>query len=116
MNLLSQGRLTKTKLINWINEQFIIFNITDYEVYKIEQTRYRTVDYEAGACQLQIRFKPVNEVETWDNTGSFMCFYRISDLEYYIKQGYSIHLSFKNCRLSSLSSLEIDVSSTKLIS
>ena len=106
---LSNGRLTKKKLIKWINDQFIKFDITGYEAFKIEQTRYRPVDYEAGAAQLNIWVKPINEMANLDNTSFFMCFYRISELGMYAKKGAKIGLRFEKTKVPTLSGVSINV-------
>lgn len=105
---LTKGRLTKSKFINWLNCQFEKFGIVEYEVYKIDSTRYRGQDYEAGAAFLNVWFKVKGEIPDNNNSSFFVCFYRLSQLEQYVKSGYEINL-YLDRRLSTLDNLEIEV-------
>jgi hypothetical protein len=110
--VLSTGRLTKKKLIKWLNEQFLKFEIKAYNVYKVEQTRFRGQDYEGGACSLQIWFKPTDEEPNYQNSDYFMSFYRLAELENYAHKGARVHLKFNNKKTATLKNLEIEVSDT----
>lgn len=77
----------------------------------IGQTRFRPEDYEAGAAQLFIWFKPIDQIPDHLNSSYFMCFYRISELEFYFNRGHDIELDFKNPRFDpSLTGLTITLS------
>lgn len=104
--VLAVGRLTKAKLIKWINYEFQRVGIKEYEVYAIEQTRYRSVEYEAGAAFLHIRFRSITN---HDHTGLFLCFYKIKQLEDYLKNGYSLTLQLDWRKGLTLTNLELEV-------
>ena len=110
--VLSTGRLTKNKLIKWLNEQFLKFEIKAYNVYKVEQTRFRDQDYEEGAYSLLIWFKPTDEEASYQNSDYFMSFYRLSELENYAHNGSRVSLKFNNRKIATLKNLEIEVSDT----
>lgn len=100
------GRLTKAKLIKWINAKFKDYEIDDYEVYDIEQTRFRAQDYEAGAAALYIRFRNINDHNKMD---LFLCTFKIKELEWYVNNGYELKLDFNQRKIFSLNNLELDV-------
>ena len=91
-------RLTIKKLIEWCNDQFKNNGIGNtYEVFEIYATRFRYNDYECGACKLVIRYRnktlPDGHLVS---TGSFYCFYKISELQEYLKLGYRLYLKDTN--------------------
>ena len=107
--MLADGRLTTKKLIKWLNEQFIKFEITQYEVTDISRTYFTSNDYECGACRLIIHFKhKATEHTAIHNNGYFYCFYRIKELENYMKEGYELYLQDKG-KFGLLTDLEIEV-------
>ena len=110
--VLALGRLTSKKLVNWLNEKFLELGIKDYEVTQISRTHFNQNDYECGACRLLIHFKDktLNDDHILNNR-HFMCFYRISELEWYIKNGYKLWLK-DNSRQGYLTQFELDVQKT----
>jgi len=102
---LSKGRLTKAKLVKWINSEFIKLEINEYRVFKIEQTKFSGKEYECGAAFLNVWFYDINDSEDVD---CFQVFYRISDLDYYAKNGKVLSLRIKRLSMS-LRDLEIHV-------
>ena len=108
-HLLAVGRLTSKKIIAWLNEKFNELGINDYEVTHILRTHFTQNDYECGACRLLIYFKnktlPDNHIL---NNSSFLCFYKISELEWYIRNGYTLWLK-DNSRQGYLKHFELDV-------
>ena len=103
------GRLTIKKLIKWCNDQFAKLEITDYEVFEIYRTNFNQNDYECGACRLVIRFKNKTMKEgDYCSVGTFYCFYKISELEEYLKTGHDLYLK-DNGQYGLLSNLEIEV-------
>lgn len=108
-NEILKGRLTAKKLVAWCNEQFKEFGINDYEVTKITRTRYNKDQYESGACKLLVSFitksLPKNSLV---HSGYFMCFYSISEYQYYINNGCSLYLKDKS-RHGILSDFEIEI-------
>lgn len=105
---LTSGRLTSKKLIKWINEKFIELGINNYEVTSISRTRFNINDYESGACRLLIHFKDRNYDYCLFNNKSFLCFYKISELEWYLKNGYNLFIK-DNSRQGFLTHFELDV-------
>lgn len=107
--LLVAGRLTVKKLINWLNEKFTQLQINEYEVIDIHRTYFNQNDYEGGACRLVITFK--NKKLSDDSPfskGSFYCFYRIKELQWFLENGYELFL-LDNSRIGILSNFELDV-------
>lgn len=103
------GRLTAKKLVNWCNEQFKKFEIENYEVTEISRTHFNTDAYEGGAYRLLVKYRDKNmEVGSICSTGYFMCFYRISEYQDYINNGYELYLK-NNGRFGLLKDLEIEV-------
>ena len=102
------GRLTTKKLVKWVNEQFKNFELK-YEVTEISRTHFNTDAYEGGACRLLVKFRNINmEVGSMCSTGYFMCFYKISEYEEYLKNGYELYLRDKS-RFGILNNFEIEV-------
>lgn len=105
-----KGRLTAKKLMEWINKEFIRLEITDYVVYKIDRTRFRGQDYEAGACSLHVRF---HHLKNKNSQGTFLCFYPLHVYDKHLKMGYRLHLTLSKynnySNLYSLTDLTVDV-------
>lgn len=107
--MLALGRLTSTKLINWLNEKFLELEIKSYEVTSIVRTHFTQNDYECGACRLMIFFKDKTMPnDHFLNNNHFLCFYKISELEWYLKNGYTLWLK-DNSRQGYLKHFELDV-------
>ena len=107
--VLATGRLTSKKIIAWLNEKFIEIGAENYEVTQILRTHFSQNDYECGACRLLIYFK--NKTLPDDhilNGKHFLCFYKISELEWYLKNGYKLWLK-DNSRQGYLTQFELDV-------
>ena len=110
--VLALGRLTAKKIIVWLNTEFNRLNISKYEVYAIERTFYSQSDYEAGACRLVIKFKNKNvDDDSIISHGTFNCYYRIMELQWYINNGYELFLKEAG-RLGLMSQLELDLRKT----
>lgn len=102
------GRLTTKKLIEWCNLKFKSLDIKTYEVFNIYPTRYTSAQYECGACRLVIQFRVKEQADKKDYSGSFYCFFRISELEEYIRSGYELYLHSPGNRFI-ISDLVLDV-------
>jgi hypothetical protein len=104
--VLAEGRLTSKKFIAWINSEFERFEIKEYKVIKAERTRFRSQDYEGGACKLIVTFQHVDKPQL---QGNFLCFYFLSEYESYIQTGkYKMALNFSG-RFHSLTDLTVDL-------
>lgn len=99
-------RITRKYLIEFLNKKFEEFEITQYEVYAVEPTRFSIHLLEGGAACLYIRFRVKGESWSHTNHGTFFCFYRIKDLQWYVNNGYEIYLKGDKY---SLSNYELDV-------
>jgi hypothetical protein len=107
--MLALGRLTSKKLVKWLNEKFIELEIKNYEVTSILRTHFNQNDYECGACRLLIYFKDKTLPDDhFLNNNNFMCFYKISELEWYLQNGYRLWLK-DNSRQGYLKHFELDV-------
>lgn len=105
------GRLTAKKLISWINEQFEKIEINNFEAFEITPTRFNSDQIEGGAALnfIRVRSKLDNNQQC-----TMLLFYRIKQLEWYIKNGYYLKLSAStNIRWVMISDLTIDVVKTK---
>lgn len=102
--------LTYKKLTAWCNEEFKRMEITGYTVIKIERTRYRMDDYEAGAATM---IATVQNDSVDQNrhpllgTFWFNCFYWLKEYETEMKRGKQLCLRFEN-NFSSLRNITID--------
>jgi hypothetical protein len=94
------GKLTYKKFVKWLNEEFQRLEIHDYEAIKAERTRFRTDDYEGGACKTMVWIRNKNyPVDQYFNNKHFMCFYFISEYQSHIDAGYEMYLKFDNGRM-----------------
>lgn len=84
-------RVTKKYLIKWVNEEFKRLEINDWEVFQIDKTRFRSQDYEEGACFLYVRFR---FKENHTSTARFLCFYPLKEYEEHINNGKKLKLTF----------------------
>ena len=111
-NMLALGRLTTAKLIDWVNFKFKELEILNFECYAISRTFFSQNDYECGACKLVIQYrnKSVDE-KSLISTGTFVCYYRIKELEWFLKNGYELCLK-DNSRFGFISNFELDVRKT----
>lgn len=105
-----KGRFTNKKLIEWINNKFLDLEINEWEVFEIVNTRFRSHDYEGGACKLIIHFRHKTEESILSNS-QFLSFYSIGELEDYCKNGYDLCLTFGR-RVYTLNNLELDLKKT----
>lgn len=106
-----KGRVTSKKFVEWLNKKFEQLEINEYEVTEVYRTRHRVEDYEAGAARLIVTFRHKREY----TTGTFLCFYSLSQYESYLLKGYKMILIFNNDRfgLNLLKDLEVDVVKAK---
>lgn len=105
-----KGRLTHKKLVDWVNEQFIKFEITNYEAYRSETTKFTSDQYSGGACKLRVFFR--HKEESKRNSfadGSFMCFFFLHEYQDHMNSGYEMYLRFGRSALGLLTALEIDL-------
>jgi len=103
------GRLTAKKLVAWCNEQFSKLEIHNYEVIEITRSYFSSDHYENGACRLYVKFRDKRmELGNMCSTGHFLCFYRLSEYQDYINQGYELYLK-DNGRFGSLKDFDIEV-------
>ena len=108
-----KGRVTASKLKNWLENEFKRLEFGYYEVVEIYRTRFASHYYEAGACKLVIRFRHV-EWETTFDTAAFLCDYSMKDLTEYIQGGYEMYLKFRSGKgVQSMTNLEIEVRKIK---
>jgi len=99
-----KGRVTGKKLIDWINSEFKRLGIKEFEVFKIQSTRYSYDLLAAGAASLNILFRHVEDQNIW---GCFYSFYSMQQLEMYLKNGYE--LDIKRDHLCSISQYELEL-------
>lgn len=106
-----KGRITHKKLVDWVNEQFIKFEITNYEVYRSERTHFTGDQYAGGACKLRIffRHKEKSKRNKFATDGYFMCFFFLHEYQDHINDGYEMYLRFGRNGLNLLAALEIDL-------
>lgn len=104
------GRITYKKLIDWLNQEFARLEINSFEVIEAYRTYYTSGQYENGACKLIIKFQSKEIVKGHRMEGSFFSFYFIKELQWYVENGYNLHLkfSFRSTGMS-LNDLELDV-------
>ena len=87
------GRLTAKKLVNWVNQEFQKLGIKDYEVTEITKTNYSQDHYEEGASRLIVTFRNKSmDQNSYMGLNHFLCYYRISDYDCYLKNGYELYL------------------------
>ncbi len=106
-----QERVTRKYLINWINEKFKELEIFEYEVYDVEPTRFTGHLLEGGAACLFIRFRRIGDHSIFAS-GNFYSFYRIYDIQNFLKNGYELWLNPNMGRYgapSPLNNWELDV-------
>lgn len=101
-------RITLNSLKDWVNEQFLKLEITEYECTKVTRSHFTSDQYESGACKLYIHFRLKGEHNPMLNS-SFYCFYSIKELQSHIKDGYEMYLNYKSMRLLSIKNLEIEL-------
>ena len=111
-NMLALGRLTYKKLIVWLNIKFQELEIKNYVVTEIARTYYSQNDYECGACRLMIYFenKQLEKLHILHKS-NFMCFYTVSQLQWFLENGYELCLTDKN-RDGLIKNFELDVRKT----
>lgn len=103
------GRLTIKKLIKWCNEQFAELGVNEHEVFEIHRTHFNQNEYECGACRLVVKFKNKKMKDgEYGSVGMFYCFYKVSELEEHLKNGYELYLKDTG-RHGLLSNLEIEI-------
>jgi hypothetical protein len=87
------GRLTANKLLDWVRQEFKKLGLTDYEVTEISRTHYSQDYYEAGASRLIVTFRnKAMDQNSFMSLNHFLCYYRISDYDWYLKNGYELYL------------------------
>lgn len=69
-----------------MNQKFKELEINDYEVYDVVPTKFSADLLEGGACCLYIRFKKIGEPLSHTNHGTFFSFYRMKDIDFYLKK------------------------------
>ena len=100
-------RITRKYLISFLNKKFKELEINEYEIYDVEPTRFAAELLEGGACCLYIKFKKIGEPLSYTNGGVFYSFYRMKDIDFYLKKGYEMFL--KTDRLGTISNMELDL-------
>lgn len=101
------GRITSKKLVDFVNSEFLRLEITEYECYDVERTRFRPYDYEGGACKLHVKLRRKDGVYLGVPL-YFMCFYFLWEYEQYVKAGYEMFLTNKK-RSTMLSILDMEI-------
>ncbi len=106
-----KGRLTYKKLVDWVNEQFIKFEITEFEAYKAHRTYFRSDDYSGGACKLHVYFRLKDETKRHPMMMNdyFMCFYFLHEYKAHIDKGYEMYICFKRNGIGCLNDIEINL-------
>lgn len=107
-------RITYKYLVQFLNEEFKRFEITEFEVVKVERTHHRDCDYEAGATKLLIHFEPKDKSKKHPLiNGIFYCFYFVKELQWYVDNGYKLKLDFAY-RSSRMMLCDLELNVTKL--
>jgi hypothetical protein len=79
-------RLTYKKIVQLVNDAFNRLEITKYEAFKAERTRYRGQDYEAGATTMHISCREKG-LDSEMPAFTIYSFYWRSELEAHINAG-----------------------------
>lgn len=95
------------KNLSFLNQKFKELEINEYEVYDVVPTKFSADVIEGGACCLYIRFKKIGEPLSHTNNGTFFSFYRMKDIDFYLKNGYEMFL--KSDRIGAISNFELDI-------
>lgn len=106
---IASGRLSTTKLIKWLNEQFEEIGIKQYKVTKIVCLNPSKKEIEQGAAKLLIYYenKTISEDLRFMDSGSFKSYYNITELQNLLKQGERLYIE-DNIGKGYISSFELE--------
>ena len=103
-------RLTGKKFLAFINQQFAKFEMSDYEAYAVERSRFTPDQYEGGACFLYVRIRTKSQSATHQRNAmscDMLCFYPLKEYAKHLANGYEMYLKMDRSGLINNMTIEL---------